>query len=211
MPVVPHHFCRLFNFALLSLVLLLLNGCTLLQSSVKPSANLIKANSVKALTQWQANGKIAIISENKRQSANFNWLQHNEDYKTYFNTFLGINVLTVKRDSEGLMITVEGNTYQGDNPEQLVFDLTGWWLPMDQLSHWLKADVSGEEGSITRNAQGQINQFIPHCSQTLCSTDYVINYGAYRQVEQLLLPHSVTLQANGLTRQTLKIKIQQWR
>ena len=211
MLVVPHHFCRLFNFALLSLVLILLNGCTLLQSSVKPSANLIKANSVKALTQWQANGKIAIISENKRQSANFNWLQHNEDYKTYFNTFLGINVLTVKRDSDGIVIAVEGNTYQGDNPEQLVFDLTGWWLPMDQLSRWLKADVTGEEGTISRNAQGQVNQFIPRCSQTLCSTEYVIKYGAYRQIEQLLLPHSVTLQANGLARQTLKIKIQQWR
>ncbi|MDG1814646.1 MAG: lipoprotein insertase outer membrane protein LolB [Glaciecola sp.] len=208
---VPHRFFGLFKFALISLVLLGLNGCTSLQSNGKPSANLIKAQNIQALTQWQANGKIAIISENKRQSANFNWLQHNDDYKTYFNTFLGINVLTVKRDTEGLVIVVEGNTYQGDNPEQLVFDLTGWWLPMDQLSDWLKADVSAEEGIIIRNAQGQIDQFIPHCSQTQCTTDYLINYAAYRQVEQLQLPHSVTLQANGLTQQTLKIKIQQWR
>lgn len=207
MLVVPDRCLKLITCAWLILLLLGLQGC----SALKPRANLIKATNIHALTQWQATGKIAIIDEQKKQSANFNWLQDNDKYNTSFSTFLGINVLSIKRDNDGLFIAVDGNSYQDDNPERLVYELTGWWLPVDQLSHWLKADIAPHEGAIIRDELGHIQQFIPHCTAMLCTTQYLIKYGAYRPIEQLQLPHSVIIQASGLTQQTLKIKIQQWR
>ena len=192
---------------ILSICLLwLIQGCT----SITAKGNLMAAANVSQLTQWQASGKLAFITPTDKQSVNFIWSQNNDDYKVNFNTFLGINVLSIKRDRNGIVISADGKDYQSDNPQQLVFELTGWWLPMDNLSRWLKADITDNEGDISVNNIGNIQSFTPHCDQTNCANQVIIHYDQFQSAAHLILPHRLTIKTQGITPQTLKIKVQRW-
>ena len=172
--------------------------------------NLMTTTNVSQLTQWQASGKLAFITPTDKQSVNFIWSQNNDDYKVNFNTFLGINVLSIKRDRNGIVISADGKDYQSNNPQKLVFELTGWWLPMDNLSRWLKADITDNEGNISVNNTGNIQSFTPNCDQTNCPNQVIIHYDQFQSTAQLILPHRLTIQTKGSTPQTLKIKVQRW-
>ncbi len=194
-------------------LIFLISGLCILSGCANPSVkgNLLSAKHVSQLTQWQATGKLAFITPADKQAVNFVWLQNNDEYKVNFNTFLGINVLSIKRDKLGIIISAEGKDYQSKNPQQLIFDLTGWWLPIDELSRWLKADIDSEEGDVTKDNKGYIQSYTPNCRETLCSENIMIHYSQYQPVAHLILPHRLTMQTQGMAQQTLKVSIQHWR
>lgn len=199
-------YTSILKLILLSSLWWVLHGC----SNMSAQGNLLKATDVSQLTQWQASGKLAFITPSDKQSINFVWLQNDADYKVNFNTFLGINVLSIKRDINGIIISADGTDYQSDDPQQLVYELTGWWLPIDELSRWLKADIKANEGIISRNSEGYVESFTPSCRQTSCSDNVELSYSQFQSVERLTLPHRLTIQTQGLTQQTLKIRVQRW-
>lgn len=207
-PHIPAWSTRLGYLVLLVLLTLMsVSGCSVMQ----PNANLVKASNVQALSHWQINGKIAFITPTNKQSLNVIWLQDDQNYKVTFNTFLGINVLTIIRNQQGIVIEIDDQIHQSDDPQQLIFELTGWWLPIDQLSRWLKADIQAAEGRLVLDKNKQIREFTPICNASTCQSDYTITYNQYRNVQRLTLPHQITIRTSGMMTQTLKLKIQQWR
>ena len=197
----------------LLIALILLSGCTTLKSY-----NLTSTETLSELTVFQVNGRMAVIQPQQKQSAYFYWRQNNADYKLTVNTFLGINLLTAKRDAQGITITTSDNTYTSPQPQQLLFELTGWWLPLDELHAWFKADVDPSQGTITYYessntndiAQKYIKTFTPFCQQLHCPYVVTISYKNYQPVEQLFLPFSITFDVEGENMQSIRIKIKEW-
>lgn len=159
-----------------------------------------------------------MIQPQQKQSAYFYWQQNNEDYKLTVNTFLGINLFTAKRDVQGITITTSDQTYASSQPQQLLFELTGWWLPLDELHAWFKADLKPSQGAITfyeANGTSDITQkkiktFKPFCQQLHCPYAVTITYKNYQPVGQLILPFSITLDVAGEQSQSIRIKIKEW-
>ena len=190
---------RVFLFAIL---VLMLYGCTTLPRALPLS----DANNVSELTQWQMRGKLAIITSAERRAVNFFWQRNAANYQTVLTTSLGISVFSAQRDELGITVKVDDQQYQSATPEQLLFDLTGWRLPVEQFNHWLIADVEPKDGLIERDAQGYITHFSPRC-EAACQTPLRIQYAQYRRVNKLALPHSIKVTT---PQQTLTFKITQW-
>lgn len=193
----------------LLIALLLQSGCaTVTSKSLTTTAN------ISELTTFQVNGRLAVIQPTKKQSAYFYWQQNNEDYKLTVNTFLGINVFTAKRDKQGITITTSEKSYTNSAPQVLLFELTGWWLPLDELNSWFKADLNPSQGDITMYessyATGKVKTFTPFCPQFSCPQSVSITYKDYRNVGQLTLPFSITVDVDGDIKQRIRIKIKEW-
>ena len=197
----------------LLVTLILLSGCATLKSK-----NLTSTETLSELTVFQVSGRMAMIQPQQKQSAYFYWQQNNKDYKLIVNTFLGINLFTAKRDVQGITITTSDQTYASSQPQQLLFELTGWWLPLDELHAWFKADLKSSQGAITfyesnnttNTAHKNIKTFKPFCQELHCPYEVTISYKNYQPVGQLVLPFSITLDVEGEYKQTIRIKIKEW-
>lgn len=197
----------------LLLVLLLLNGC----ATLKPK-DITTTETLSQLTVFQVNGRLAIIQPQQKQSAYFYMQQNNQEYKLTVNTFLGINLFTAQRDSQGIIIETNEQKYVSSQPQQLLFELTGWWLPLDELHAWLKADLKSSQGAITfyesdNNSpltQANIKSFKPSCQQLYCPNRVTITYNKYQAVGKLVLPFSITIDVAGEQEQSIRIKIKEW-
>lgn len=186
---------------------LLLSACVTM-----PPSNVLTVRSVSELKQFVVSGKLAVITPNKKQSARLFWQQLDAtSYKVSASTVLGISVFSAQRHQNLFSVVVEGQTYQSDEPTQLLFDLTGWWLPVDDFGAWLRADVNASEGQIEYHADStQLKTFTPICTAQ-CSSPLTIAYSDYRPYGQLMLPHSIRIDGSGERSQTLKLRINEWR
>jgi outer membrane lipoprotein LolB len=155
-------------------------------------------------------GKLAVITPDERRAVNFFWQRNDATYQTVITTSLGLQVLSATRNQSGLELTADGQTYESNVPEQLILELTGWQLPIDQLNHWLIADVREEDGVVSKNDQGVITEFMPTCfviDKQTCPTPMRVTYSDYRKVNKVSLPHRITLIMGA---QTFRLKVSGW-
>lgn len=195
--------------AILVFGVFILSGC-----ATQKVSNISSTNALSELNAFQVNGRLAIMQPEQKQSAYFYWQQNQQDYKLTVNTFLGINLFTAKRDSQGITISTSEQNFFSAFPQQLLYELTGWWLPLDEFGAWLKADLSPKQGEIafyqTVSASTRIKTFKPFCQQLSCPQDITITYKDYRAVEQLHLPFSIDVVIAGEVNQRIRIKIKEW-
>lgn len=99
-----------------------------------------REQTLKTLSQWRIAGKIAFIQTDKRESANLHWSvdQEAQQQSLRMTTYLGINVLSLEQENELTTIEVDGESYQGDDLELLVWRLTGFTLPTKAIQYWIK-------------------------------------------------------------------------
>lgn len=182
------------------------SGCSTLPKSLP----LTDTQRPSELTQWQMRGKLAVITPDERRAVNFFWQRNDATYQTVITTSLGLQVLSATRNQSGLELTADGQTYASNVPEQLILELTGWQLPIDQLNHWLIADVREEDGVVSKNDQGVITEFMPTCfviDKQTCPTPMRVTYSDYRKVNKVSLPHRITLIMGA---QTFRLKVSGW-
>ncbi len=144
---------------------------------------------------------MAFISTQKRQSANFVWDQQGSDYSLDLNTFIGTNVLRLNNTGAGVELEVYGEHYQGDDAQHLVYQLTGWLLPLSQPQAWLLGK---------REAGSQVDKLNRVVSNTWVSPDnrqWRIRYDEYRAEYGIWLPTRITLEHDSLK---VKLMINQW-
>ena len=144
---------------------------------------------------------MAFISPRKRQSANFVWQQQAANYTLDLNTFIGTNVMHLARSDADVRLEVDGEQYQGDNAQILVYQLTGLDLPLSQPQEWLLAQ---------RQDNAQIDELGRITSRTWVSSDkrqWQINYADYQPWYGVWLPSRITLTHDSLR---VKLLINHW-
>ncbi|WP_428771837.1 lipoprotein insertase outer membrane protein LolB [Vibrio sp.] len=93
---------------------------------------------LKQLTQYQAVGKLGYISPEERQSLNFQWSHSTQGSQLRLTNFLGQTVLQLHYSPLGARIeTYDDQQFQGRSADQLVYQLTGLTIPVEQLHFWL--------------------------------------------------------------------------
>ncbi|MFY8272787.1 lipoprotein insertase outer membrane protein LolB [Pseudoalteromonas sp. SSDWG2] len=191
----------MINFRLILLVFFLfITGCAQqIQKTTPPDNNWRER--LQRVEQFSAQGKMAFISAKKRQSANFVWQQQNDDYGLDLNTFIGTNVLRLNKHATTVDIEVDGEYYQGDDPQRLVYQLTGWLLPLSQPERWLLA-------TMTENAQlDELGRVISSSWTSPDNRQWQIQYRDYQAQFGVWLPKSITLVQDNLK---IKLLINQW-
>jgi len=181
-----------FLFLLLPM---LLAGCV-----TKPSQTL---NPDYPLSQWQFSGKFAIKTPQKRQGLKIHWQQNGPQFDIKLLTIFGITVLTIEGDEQLVTIEADDGPVQGRSAEQLIWQLTGWHIPVNQLQHWLVGEVR-DATQISLTPQGDFKQGTIVDS---LNRPWQLSLGQYKMVQGHKLPHQLRLQRDG---SLLKLAINQW-
>ena len=187
-----------FRFLLL-VAALLATGCVTTPQPQRSQVNWTQERTrLEQLDHWQLSGKLAIITAKEKGSARLNWQQDGDDYRLNLTSLIGTHILELTRQHGQLtLVDREGKVHQSDNASELVYELTGWDLPIDGLPLWIK----GLPGSA---------DFTLNPDQSLASVkdgDWQIDYQSYQDQDGYRLPQQLSLQGEG-TR--IKLQVNEW-
>lgn len=176
-----------------------------------------RAIQLTALTRWQLTGKIAFIYQDKRESANLNWQKKGQDQQLNLTTYLGINVFRLTTEQGIHTIEVDDKSYQSDDLNQLVWQLSDRQLPVEALSYWIKGLAYSANDNIVFHNQ------LPHSlTSNVNGQQWHVSYDSYQQINQYLLPNLISLKLLNQTQNNvnqgninspdvlIKIRISQW-
>ncbi|MGY3941586.1 lipoprotein insertase outer membrane protein LolB [Aeromonas tecta] len=187
-------FLRIFSL----IGLLLLAGCT----TTSPQRDQVNWQQERArleqLTHWQLSGKMAIITAQQKGSARLNWQQDGDDYRLNLSSIIGTHILELSRNKgEVTLIDNDGKLHQSQDAEALIYQLTGWNIPVQGLPEWIKG--------LPGRAEFELN---PDASlASVRDGQWQIVYGDYRDQAGYRLPHLLTMTGQG---SRLKLQINQW-
>ncbi|WP_157953602.1 lipoprotein insertase outer membrane protein LolB [Zobellella maritima] len=186
------------RFLLLSLVLLL-SGCAY-RAAEAPAGSWQAQQAVLAkLQHWELSARLGIITPDERGSLSLFWRQNRDDYRLNLTNVVGKRVFDLNRQRQQIVLTdSEGQLHSAANARDLVFRLTGWDLPVEQLSSWIKG-LPGEADRVEYDDNGR--------PKILVSNDWRLEYQGYTRINGLWLPSHLTLTHAGTT---LRLAISQW-
>lgn len=159
-----------------------------------------------ALNHWQIIGKFGFKSPDKKpQSAYLSWQQNAKEYQFSLSSILGTSILSMNGSPELTTLKADGETYQDQNASELIWQITGWSLPVEHLPVWIKGQSLAAD-KVTLSEHGWINQLVPSCLNCL---GWQINYSDYQLIEQSWLPHKIVM-INPNKQIQVIIKVNTW-
>jgi outer membrane lipoprotein LolB len=195
---------------LLCFFLMLLTGCSSLvndHQKITQHQNITdRTHKLKALSDWKIKGKIGIISPKERHSATLNWHYQGDKKRQSLNltTVLGIQVFTLESINGMHIINVDGERYQSPDLNSLLSSLTGFTLPTQAMSFWLKGLPYLDSDKMTFNDTTQLPKTLTSFHD---NKQWQLKYGGYQQIGQYQLATKFTIKQKNLT---IKINVHQW-
>lgn len=140
---------------------------------------------------WRAQGKFSFHSDETRQSGNFDWRQSGESYRVRLFGPLGFGTVQIEGDDQQVIIRSSKEERFSQDPDNLIYQMTGMHLPLTDIPDWLQGKPSTyhqEHAQI--DANGNLAQTFVHGWQ--------INYDNYSD-ENLPGRIEATMNSTALT------------
>ena len=126
-----------------------ITGCTTIQleplpegmTEQPPAEWASRSDKLTRFNHWLLSGKLAVKQPSDSGTAVINrWQQRNESYELALSSaFLGMGSTQLKGVPGYIQLTMpNGDHYQSSEPEKLIQAATGWQLPIDNLTWWIK-------------------------------------------------------------------------
>lgn len=153
---------------------------------------------LQQLQAWQVSGKIGLRQDGRGSSARVDWSQREHSYQLRLSGPLGIGTVLIDGADDGIVLRNKDGVFEAPTPEQLLFQLSGWDIPVSELRYWARGlaapTLNIEQQSM---AAGKL--------ATLSQGGWDISYLEYTLVDGLWLPARMTL-SRAETRLTLLYK-----
>ncbi|MFC4699692.1 lipoprotein insertase outer membrane protein LolB [Glaciecola siphonariae] len=212
-----HKRCGVMRALLLLLIYFTLTvsitGCTLRPADVSQSQDpqLIEQQKLNKLKNWSVRGKLAFISERERKSAYINWQQSGNASVMNLTSVVGTNIASLDYDGKLASLRADGQLWQDQSPSALIYRTTGWDVPVEFLSDWMKGAVASSLVT-ERFENGLVKRVVTKCDACL---PWTINYTRYGEFtldgDIYTLPISMRLTQNQAQIQTsLVLRIDNW-
>jgi outer membrane lipoprotein LolB len=174
------------KFFFVAVMILLLSACTSNQRSTMqlPSSD-EQANSLVLLDTWGIEGKIAFRGPNDNHSGYLNWQQANGTYTIRVHGPLGQGNREITGNDNYVELRLPSGTLNSDQPEQFLYQHTGWVLPINELRYWVKGQAA-PTAEITHIEQ---DIYITELSQN----DWNISYSKHQLINSMWLPGKITI------------------
>jgi len=119
-----------------------------------------RSASLDQLDHWKLSGKLAVRQPSDSGTAIINhWIQDGEAYDLALSSsFLGMGSTRLKGVPGFIELTLpNGETYRSGDPESLVKAATGWQLPLENLTWWIRGLPSpGSDYRLLFDEQGRL-------------------------------------------------------
>ncbi|WP_084144518.1 MULTISPECIES: lipoprotein insertase outer membrane protein LolB [Ferrimonas] len=180
-------------------ILLWLSGCAVAPHASKDSA------SPSELTSWQLKGKLAIIQPDERLSVNLHWQHHNKQDDLRLTNLFGSTLLLLNADAQGATVTFDDQTYTGSSASELIARLTGWSVPLTELSGWILGQHTPEGALVTMDEQGWPATVT--LSLAPGEAQWQMSYQGWQQIDGYRIPRMVSLRQGN---KRLKLALSDW-
>nr|VFK55170.1 MAG: outer membrane lipoprotein LolB [Candidatus Kentron sp. TUN]VFK58979.1 MAG: outer membrane lipoprotein LolB [Candidatus Kentron sp. TUN]VFK61262.1 MAG: outer membrane lipoprotein LolB [Candidatus Kentron sp. TUN] len=195
------------HFSLLVLLILLTACATsptpLPVSVADPDATWQARNRKLAdLREWSIAGRIAIRTDDDGWNVNMHWRQQGDDYRIRFNAPLALGAAEIVRNSRGVVLrTTNRRTFHAADPESLLFDTLGWYIPISGLRNWILGCPEKDTpiDNVEIDSAGR--------SKQLNQSGWEIRYLSYRRIGNIELP--IRLELENI-RFGARIRISRW-
>jgi len=140
---------RILRIWLLLPLILLLGACASIELEAIPEGMTnqppadwsTRTYTLSRFDHWRLMGKLAVHQPSDSGTALINhWFQQGEAYDLALSSsFLGMGSTRLKGTPGFMELTLpNGETYRSNEPEKLVEAATGWQLPLEQLTWWIR-------------------------------------------------------------------------
>ncbi|HMB72696.1 MAG TPA: lipoprotein insertase outer membrane protein LolB [Gammaproteobacteria bacterium] len=119
---------------------LCLAACASLEPETEPDSDLsyeARENQLRAITQWEMRGRIAVDTGTQARQGRFTWWQDGESLRVVIRGPLGAQSVEISGDGDLLRLRARRETRTLRDPEAQLSELLGWWLPITSLPSWL--------------------------------------------------------------------------
>ncbi|AXH61770.1 MULTISPECIES: lipoprotein insertase outer membrane protein LolB [Providencia] len=198
-------------FRLLPLSCVLLTACvTTSQTTTKGTGSASDAKwkahqqELNQLRDYQTRGSFAYNGGETKTYAKFFWQQYTpEKYRLLLTNPLGSRELelTVEPDLARLT-TKDGQTHMSDVPSELIYQLTGMEIPIDDLTAWL----TGSPGRATDFTLDE-NHLLKSVTFESNGETWQLNYISYDSKTAPMLPNYLELRQGD---RLIKLKMDSW-
>ncbi len=148
------------------------------------------------LQQWQLQGKIGLRHNDKADSAYINWRQSADQWTVRLSTVLGQTIALIEGSAQQTFLQIGQDTFQAVDSETLLYQLTGWQLPMTPLAYWIRG-LPDPQMPYTMSNDGR----------SFTQSGWQVAYRAVMAVKQRTLPARIHLQRPPFT---VVLIIQNW-
>ncbi len=197
---------------ILAVLALTLGGCattpSLPQLTDSQSQNLWQQRQLQLepVQNWEIRGRVALFIESEVYNLGMNWTVNPNHSTLKLEAALGQGLIQLeKTDLEVRLSTSEGDSYVGQDSQQVLLESTGWSIPVEGLESWIKG-ISHPRSPYTTvlDRHGRASK--------LTQDRWTINFVDYQRSElaqhgNLELPSRIYMKRQDLA---LKIVIDQW-
>ncbi|MFM2483375.1 lipoprotein insertase outer membrane protein LolB [Celerinatantimonas sp. YJH-8] len=188
----------MFRLSLIAFIVILLSGCVTPPQPPQAGSWAQQQQQLQHIQQWQLQGQIAIFTPSERHSASLYWQHLLHAEKLQVSGPFGKQLFSATINPQGATIHSDGKLYQGADASQLIWQLTGWQLPLQRLPGWMIGLPS--EAHYQLGADHRI-------SQMTTKDGWTIHYLSYQQVGIYTLPYLLEVQRDSIK---IKLKINDW-
>lgn len=141
-------------------------------------------NQLKTIQQWNISGRLSVQTSDNGGQADFSWQQQNSgDYQIRIQAPLGAGTTWIKREAGLVEVTnTNGQQASDTNVDRLLYELTGWPLPVRGLYFWVR-------GLPSAKSDYQITQWHANGLPKIIEQDgWRIEFKSHRKIGQQQLP-----------------------
>ena len=138
------------------------------------------------LDSWRYMAKVGVTTAEGRDQASMDWSFVDQANSIRLYGPLGLGAVRIEFDDNGVVLADnKGVRHRGDNVQELLYQITGWPIPVDALTQWLFLLPNKDTTFRYRlNDQGQL--------QTLEQMGWSIDYADYKDYSGKLMPRKIT-------------------
>ena len=181
------------KFGLILLLCLFLAGCATTQQLPQsgPYRKTVEQRlaQLAAQNQWKLEGRIAVRNGEQGFSAGMHWQQTDERFDIRLLDPLGRRVAWLTGTTDQVtLITSDGQSYEGVDPQVLLRRHLGWGIPLDSLDYWVKGMPDPNKPS-WREEYDDIGRPL-----LLEQAEWIVNLSRYESESALAMPGLVKLE-----------------
>ncbi len=177
---------------------LILTACTTTQKPMDNASWRMQRQKLNSITNWSISGKLAIITPEKKGSARIRWQQHGDDFDLNLTSVIGTRIMEMHKNGQQVLIVDDkGHQYYGTEPEELVYRLTGWQMPVTQLPIWIKGLPGDSDYDISTDGQ----------LKSIKAQNWQMDYQSYQDVSGWMMPEKITFTG---PKTELRLAINEW-
>lgn len=196
---------------LVGAALLGLSGCTVLQqrpeypplTQEQISTLQHRQQALASIEAWSLRGRLSLRTEKEAWTGKVRWQQSADNFRIHFDTPTGQGALQLMSNPQfGVEMRVaQGGVYYADDAATLLYDHTGWRLPVGALRLWLVGLPQGRDelSQLQFDDQGELRYLEQY--------RWRVQYASYQSVAQYSLPRKLILQNGQIT---IRMVIDQW-